>query len=173
MAQRRSGRREPTPEEEPAPRASRADAARRTEEGIELGRQLLDRQISRHKAMAGLASDFRSWHDDNETLLLGPPATSALRDRQRPVAFSAWSPDPMSRLHGARRDIDHQQSNLESIPGQLDPLDDIGASTPRGAVGVDPAGGSTFVVHGHDEAGFATVVPTGETEVDRSKALGP
>lgn len=134
-------------------RVPRADAARRIGERIELGQQMLDRQINREQELVELARDFHSWHDYNDALLLKLFTTPAIRDRYLPVTFSSWSPDPTRRLQGVRRDIQGLQHELESILGRLDLYDEpenVAASREGGAV--NEANSTIFVVHGHDEA---------------------
>lgn len=152
MAQRRPGGREPKPEEEPALRVPRADATRRIEERIELGQRLLDSEVRNDQELTELESEFHSWHDYNETLLVKLFTTLAVRDRYRPVMFSSWSPEPMAHLRAVRRDIEHQQNKLKSILGQLDLYDEMQARAPaEGAAVMDSSNDTTtFVVHGHD-----------------------
>ena len=142
------------PPEEPKLQVARAEARRSLDERIELGQQMLDRQINSVQAIDELKNDFRTWHDYNKRLLQRLFMTTALADEYVPVMFmSSGSPDPQRRLQSVRHDIEHLTQKLVSIVNRLDLYDEpagVGPATRRTAA--MPKGQTVFVVHGHDDA---------------------
>jgi predicted nucleotide-binding protein len=146
---------DPAPEE-PALRVARAEAERRLDERIELGQQMLDRQVTSPKGVDDLKNDFHTWHDYNGTLLRLLFTTPALADEYQPaMSYASGSRDPQRELRSVRLDIEHQQQKLFSIRNRLD-LYSEPPGLARGAAkeGATMTSGSqtVFVVHGHDSA---------------------
>ena len=151
MAQRRSAR-EGATDEGPALRVSRADARHRIEDRIQLGQEMLGRQITSEQELAGLRAEFQAWHDYNGDLLLKLFTTSDIHDEYQPVVwFGSASADPRVRLQGLQADIQRQVERLASILGRLELFEEIGvgtSATPAAGPRTGPA--TVFVVHGHD-----------------------
>jgi len=142
------------PPGEPKLQVARVEARQSLDERIELGRQMLDRQVNAAQGVDELKNDFHSWHDYNERLLQRLFTTTALADEYVPVMFaSSGSPDPQRRLQSVQHDIQHQNQKLISIANRLDLYDEPsgggGAARRRATM---PRGQTVFVVHGHDDA---------------------
>ena len=142
------------PPEQPKLQVARVEARRSLDERIEIGQQMLDRQVNTAQGVDELKNDFHTWHDYNERLLQRLFTTTALADEYVPVMFaSSGSPDPQRRLQLVRYDIEHQNQKLISIANRLDLYDEpSGAGAASGRTATMPRGQTVFVVHGQDDA---------------------
>jgi predicted nucleotide-binding protein len=143
-----------SPPEEPKLQVARVEAHQRLDERIQLGKQMLNRQINSTQGVDELKNDFRTWHDYNKQLLKRLFTTTQPADEYVPATFaSSGSPDPQRRLQSIRYDIERQNQKLVSIANRLDLYDEpSGAGAVAGRTATIPRGQTVFVVHGHDDA---------------------
>ena len=140
------------PSEEPRLHVARTEAHQSLKERIELGQQMLDRQVNSGQAVIQLKNDFHTWHDYNTLLLRRLFTTTALAEEYAPVMFaSSGLGDPQRRLLLVQNDIRRQHQKLVSIAGRLDLYDEpSGTGAAAGRTTTIPRGQTVFVVHGHD-----------------------
>lgn len=152
VAQRRQA--EPTGAgEEPALRVPRAEASRRIEERIQLGQEMLGRQITDQQGLVDLRAEFRAWHAFNRTLLLKLFTTSEIRDEyESRVWHERASADPGAQLQGLKKDIRRQVEQITSIHGRLELYEEPAGAGSAAMLSTEPTPGpaTVFVVHGHD-----------------------
>ncbi len=152
MAQRRSARDE-QPSELPALRVPRAQACREIEDRIQLGRDMLGREITDQQGLVGLRADFQAWDDYNGDLLLRRFTTSAIHDEYQLVAgFLSSSANPRVQLQVLQGAIQQQIAKLTSIHGRLDLYEEPAGAGNAAMRSIESTSGTTtvFVVHGHD-----------------------
>ncbi|MCK4176995.1 TIR domain-containing protein [Aciditerrimonas ferrireducens] len=154
MAQRRSAQDE-RPRELPALRVPRAQACREIEDRIQLGRDMLGREITDQQGLVSLRADFQAWDDYNGGLLLKRFTTSAIHDEyqyQLVAGFLLSSANPRVQLQVLQGDIRRQIEKLESIHGRLDLYEEPAGTRNAAMPSIESTSGTAtvFVVHGHD-----------------------
>jgi predicted nucleotide-binding protein len=152
VPQRRQSR-ESLPEQEPVLRVTRSQLDREIQQRLELGQQLLDRQVPTMEAVNELRRDFYTWDEFNQQLLESRFSTARVAGEYAIVAYISGGGrgTPQQELERVHSDITRQRRKLESVRQRL-PLytsevqEDEVESSPAGS----PQGKKVFVVHGHD-----------------------
>ena len=143
-----------TPEPEPMLRVPASQLDEEIRKRLEIGEELLTRQVQDLASADELRRDFYTWNDFNEQLLRSRFTTGKVADRYRMVGFAGGGrKTPQQELETTQGDTRRQSRKLESVRQQLglyDSQSEEESVTPlTPGVGTSPAS-KVFIVHGHD-----------------------
>jgi Predicted nucleotide-binding protein containing TIR-like domain len=150
VAQRRRSN-SSTPEPEPVLRVSRSQLDRELGVRLELGQELLDRQVQDSPGLEALRADFYTWDEFNEELLRRRFSSGRVANEYRMLAIGGGSVSPQQELQMLLSDITMQSRRLASVRGRLSLFEsEVEEDAVSGSSAEGPQGTRVFVVHGHD-----------------------
>lgn len=143
-----------TPPGPPRLKAPSAAFAKELAARIEVGQELIKREIPSRDDIRKLRDDYYNWHDFNRDLLRQRFTTDEIAEEYAHFAGAviAMDPTPEQELHELRSDISDYVRRLVSIQKRLPLFEEIQASTNVRPI-VSPAATTSgvFIVHGRDD----------------------